>query len=119
MTARFELVLDESGKFHFQLRGKAGEVLLSSPANDSKIMAQNGVMHARSALRDRKNVVTNASRDGSQVIELKDRDGSVLARSAPVATAEVTAVVDTIQVCADGAPLVDATKRRGRDAHHA
>ena len=49
MATRFELVLDDAGKFHFQLRGPDGDVLLRSVGCNGKIGAQTGVLHVRNA----------------------------------------------------------------------
>ncbi|MEO6593461.1 MAG: hypothetical protein ABIP94_01765 [Planctomycetota bacterium] len=117
MATRFELVLETGGKFHFLLRSPDGEVLLRSLAGDSKIMAQNELLHARNALRDDARLVPHEGEDGSRFLIVKDRDGSVLARSPKVNTAaELHALTEQIRHAGQGAPVIDLTKRRAHDA---
>lgn len=117
MSARFELVQDPSGKFHFQLRGASGEVLLQGLACDGKIAAQTEVQHVRKALQDPMLLVDHAAADGTHFVVIKDRDGSVLARSPHVASeAAILAVCAEITSTAEKAPLIDLSKQR---AHHA
>ena len=112
MASRFELVLDHSGRFHFQLREAGGGVLLRSLACDSRIMAQHGVLHARGALRDDSQVVPHRSMKGGCFVVVKDTDGSVLARSTRVAHAnDLQSLLARIRTASQGAPVVDLTKR--------
>ncbi|HEX5051560.1 MAG TPA: hypothetical protein VFZ65_07310 [Planctomycetota bacterium] len=117
MATRFELLLEPSGKFHFLLRSPDGGVLLRSLAGDSKIMSQNELLHARNALRDDSRLVPHEAEDGSHFLVVKDRDGSVLARSPSVGSAaELEAMTDQIRAAGQGAPVIDLTKRRAQGA---
>jgi hypothetical protein len=114
MVARFEISQDTDGRFHFQLRASDGSVLLNSLPGDSKIMAQNEILHARNAVRDPERIVPHHAQDGHFLV-LKDRDGSVLARSPRVdSAAALDALAVQIRDAASAAGLVDTTKRK----HH-
>ncbi len=116
-SSRFELVQDGEGKFHFHLRSPDGNALLRSLGCDSKIMAQNEVIHARTSLRDAARMVPHHGDDGEHFVVLKDRDGSVLARSPQVHTVdELSSLADLIRTCGSTAPIVDLTRRRAEGA---
>jgi uncharacterized protein YegP (UPF0339 family) len=118
MATRFELVLDDAGKFHFQLRGPDGDILLRSVACSGKIAAQTGVLHVRSALRDLARSGAQTEADGSHWIVAKEADGSVLASSVRVADATAAgALLQRIRAISDTAPVIDLTKRRVETAH--
>lgn len=113
MATRFELVLDDAGKVHFQLRSPEGEILLRSVGCDGKIKAQTGVLHVRSALRDPDRSGPQSEADGSHFVVVKEGDGSLLARSVRVADAAgATALLERIRSISDTAPIIDLTKRR-------
>lgn len=116
MSARFELVLDPSGKFHFQLRGAKGQVLLQGLACDGKIAAQTEVQHVRKALQDPDLVVDHDAKDGTHFLVVKDHDGSVLARSPHLAAEALSTLRLEVAITAEKAPLIDLSKHR---AHHA
>jgi len=110
MSIRFELVLDHD-KVNFQLRGDGGRTLLAGLPGTSKIMLQNAILHVRSALRDSHNLVPHRSADGRHFLAVKDKDGSILAKSPHVATpGEVEELAHTILAVAGKAPIVDMTK---------
>ncbi len=112
MASRFELVADGNGKIHFVLRGPDGTALLESRACESKIMAQNAVLHARSALKVEASLAEQSTSDGKHALVLTDKDGSTLARSAIHATpAALGAIRASILTIAAAAPIVDLTKR--------
>lgn len=118
MATRFELVLDDTGKFHFQLRGPDGDVLLRSVGCNGKIGAQTGVLHVRSALRDPARSGPQTEPDGSHWIVAKEVDGSLLARSMRVTDeAAGHALLARIRAISDTAPVIDLTKRRVETAH--
>jgi len=113
MKDRFEVVQDPNGRFSFQLRAADGATLLSSLACDSKIMAQSDLLHTRNSLRDNDRVIEHQADDGTRFVVIKDRNGAVLARSPHVdPTAPFAAMLDRIRSAAQGAPLVDLTKRK-------
>lgn len=113
MATRFELVLDDAGKFHFQLRGPDGDILLHSVGCDGKIGAQTAVLHARSALRDPARSRPHTESDGSLSVVVNEADGRPLARSTRVAdTAAAEALLMRIRSISDTAPVIDLTKRR-------
>ncbi len=119
MAVRFELVLDPNGKFHFQLRAPEGEVLLQGLSCDSRIMAQNDVLHTRNSLQDEAHVVGHVADDGTRFVVVKDHDGTVLARSPHVSTQPMLEELLTkIRNAAVNAPLVDLSKRKLHDAAH-
>ncbi len=111
MVARFEVVLDHEGMFHFQLRAPEGDLLLAGSPDKSKIMVQNAVLNARNSLRDPDRVAVRKAADGSHVAEFRDRNGKALATSAHAATAEELAtLLERIRAHGASAPLVDRTK---------
>lgn len=113
MNKRFELICRADGKFLFQLRGDDGNVLLSSHTCDSKIMAQSEVLQARNSLRDVDRLVAEQAGDGTHYYVVKDRKGSVLAKSPVTASAdEFAGLSSAIRTAAQNAPLVDLTKHR-------
>lgn len=117
MATRFELVLDESGKFHFQLRGPDGDLLLRSIGCDGKIKAQTAVLHARAALRDPNRSMASVAKDGSHRVTVHESDGAELARSDRTGdTAAAEALLGRIRSISDTAPIVDLTKSRPRTA---
>jgi len=117
MATRFELVLDDAGKFHFQLRSPDGDVLLRSVGCDGKIKAQTAVLHVRSAMRDPARSELHTEADGSHGVVVKEADGSLLARSARVADAAAgQALLERIRNISDTAPIIDLTKRRAETA---
>ena len=112
MPARFELVSDSTGKFHFDLRAPDGGVLLSSLPCDSKIAVEDDLIRARNALRDASRIVAHHRADDRHFVVIKARDGSVLARSAQVASdSQLTELTDQICAAAANAPLADLTVR--------
>jgi uncharacterized protein YegP (UPF0339 family) len=117
MATRFELVLDDAGKFHFQLRNPDGDVLLRSIGCDGKIKAQTAVLHARAALRDPNRCVVETDADGTFWVVVRESDGALLARStrAPDAAA-AQALLERIRKLGDAAPVIDLTKRRAENA---
>ncbi|MCA8963282.1 MAG: hypothetical protein H6838_12080 [Planctomycetes bacterium] len=117
MAARFEVVLDDAGRFSFQLCAPEGDVLLTSLPEASKIMVQSGVLNARNSLRDPDRMVAHNAEDGSHFAVLKDRHGEVLARTSRVASAEaLEQLLETVRTLGATAPLVDRTKRRPEQA---
>jgi len=112
MATRFELILDDAGKFHFQLRGPDGDVLLRSVGCEGKMKAQTGVLHVRSALRDPSRSGPHSEADGAHFVVVKEADGSLLARSVRVADAAAAqALSERIRSISDTAPVIDLTKR--------
>jgi uncharacterized protein YegP (UPF0339 family) len=113
MAARFEIVQAPDGKFLFQLRGTDGSVLLNGLSCDSKIMAQNEVLHVRNSLRDEARVIAHQADDSSSFLVIKDLKGTAIARSPQVSTGkELTAFTALIRTAAQNAPLVDLAKRK-------
>lgn len=112
MATRFELV-PHHDRMTFNLRTAEGEILLTGlGGSSSKVMVQNEILHVRSALRDRANLVPHHGKDGSHWVVLKDHDGSVLAKSPHVANAhEREALESRLLAVAGKAPIVDLTKR--------
>lgn len=119
MAVRFELVVDPSGKFHFQLRAPDGGVLLQGLSCDSRIMAQNEVLHTRNSLQDEARVIGHVADDGTRFVVVKDQDGTVLARSPHVGSQTLLEeLLAKIRNAAVSAPLVDLSKRKLHDAAH-
>lgn len=117
MATRFELVLDDAGKFHFQLRGPDAAILLRSIGCDGRIKAQTGVLHVRSALRDPARSVTRGEADGAYSVVVSEADGSLLARSAKCdSEAAAQQLLADIRKVSDTAPIIDLTKQRARPA---
>jgi uncharacterized protein YegP (UPF0339 family) len=111
MAARFELVLDDAGWFHFQLRSQAGSVLLRSAAAPSKIRAQADVLNTRTALRDPARLGRWQGADGFPRIVITKPDGSLLARSPRLTGDEaVPQVAKYILAASERAPVIDLTK---------
>lgn len=117
MAARFELVLDQTGRFQFQLFAPDGDVLLTSAPAASKINAQMGVQHAREALRDPARQVRRVATDGSHYCELLDKRDALCARSARASTGiDLEALVARIGELGASAPLIDRTRKRPEQA---
>ncbi len=113
MASRFEIILDTAGKYYFHLRGPDGGALLASHAFDSKIMAQSAVMNARSALKDETRVLKQQGDDGKHCLIVRDKDGTMLARSPGVAgEPDLEPLCEAIRGVGIVAPVVDLTKRR-------
>jgi uncharacterized protein YegP (UPF0339 family) len=118
MASRFEIVIDPAGKFHFVLRGSDGSTLLQSKACDSKIMAQNAVMHARSALKDESRLVEQKAADGKPRLAVVDKDESILAVSPGVADLQALQPLrENIRAVVAAAPIVDLSKRATTAIH--
>lgn len=118
MASRFEIVIDTASKFHFVLRGSDGSTLLQSKACDSKIMAQNAVMHARSALKDESKLVEQRAADGKPRLAVVDKDESILAVSPGVADLQALQPLrENIRAVAAAAPIVDLSKRATTAIH--
>ena len=112
MATRYELVFEHDATFRFQLRHADGEVILRGLDSTSKIMSQNEILHLRNSLRDDSRMVRHTAKDGTQFVVVKDRDGSVLARSKNVATeAELDELVESL-LGAAGAPIIDLAKHQ-------
>jgi len=110
MSARFELVFDGSGKFHFDLRAPEGNVLLSGLPCESKVMVEDDVLRARNALRDDSRMVAHHVDNGRHFVVIKARNGTVLARSPQVTSdAQLTELIERIHLAAAHAPLADLT----------
>lgn len=111
MATRFELVL-EHDKFNFHLRLPDGPALLTGLTSNSKIMTQNEVAHVRTALRDPACIVPHQTSDGRHFLVVKDKDGSVLAKSPTVGSStELEALTAKIVAAAATAAVVDLSKR--------
>jgi hypothetical protein len=110
-STRFEIVPDHD-QLTFHLRTTEGHTLLTGLGTDSKIMLQNEILHVRTALRDPSHIVKHHGNDGSHWIVVKDLDGSVLAKSPHVPSAEaLEEIVARVLAVAATAPIVDRTKR--------
>lgn len=117
MVTRLEVVLEHDDTFFFQLRTVDGDVVLRSLGSPSKIMTQNEILHLRSAIRDDSHWIPHEADDGSHFFVLKDKDGSVLAKSSRTKTAEELEQLKQVIVAAGGAPMIDLTKKHGTHAH--
>lgn len=112
MNARFELVRDDRDRIGFRLLGRDGLVLLKGLPCDSKIAAQTEVLHARNSIRAER-FVPHVGDDGSHFVVLKDKDGSVLARSPHVRDeGELAQIRAAIEQFGQDAPIVDQTRLR-------
>ncbi len=113
MATRYEVVLDHDDTFVFQLRTADGDVVLRGLGSPSKIMVQNEILHLRNALRDDSRIVPHEA-DGEHFVVVKDRDGSVLAKSKRVdSEAALKELVDGLLAAAT-APIIDLSKHRTR-----
>lgn len=111
MPARFELVVDDRGRFHFDLRAPEGAVLLSGLPCDTKVMVEDEILRARNALRDASRIVAHHNDSSRHFVVIKARNGSVLARSAQVETDEkLTALTAQICEAAASAGIADLTQ---------
>lgn len=114
MSTRFEVVLEHDDTYFFQLRMDDGSVILRSLGSDSKIMTQNEVLHLRNSLRDDSRLVPHGGEDGSFFLVVKDRDGSVLARTPRAKTRPELDELTSKLLASSAAPMVDLSK-----SHHA
>jgi len=111
MATRFEVIHTDDDTFSFQLRNADGEVVVRSLGSSSKIMTQNELLHLRSAIRSSTELIWHTAPDGSHFFVVKDKDGSVLAKSMKKRSRDE---LDTIQhqlVEAESAPMIDLCKR--------
>lgn len=119
MAARFELVLDHTGRFHFQLRSPAGCVLLRSVAAPSKIRTEEGIRDLRTALRDPARIGPWQGADGFLRILVTGPDGSLLAKSPRLTDMKmVPRVAGYIRAAIEDAPVVDLTQHDAQAAAH-
>jgi len=110
MANRFELVLDHD-KVNFRLCSTTGQTLLTGLPGSSKIMLQNDILHVRTALRDSGNLVPHRGTDGSHFLTVKDKDGTVLAKSPHVPTPQaIEELAHAILAIVAKAPIFDLTK---------
>ncbi|MBL8756123.1 MAG: hypothetical protein JNK15_22710 [Planctomycetes bacterium] len=112
MSARFELVLDGRGKFHFQLCSKDDDVLLRGVSCARREQVELDVNTARRAMQDVQRLTPFLSYDGGCFLALKGDDDRVIARTSRVATKEELAVIARrIRAVPEDAPLIDATDK--------
>lgn len=115
MTTRFEILDSPPDRFVFRLVGDDGSMLLQGLPCDGKIAAQNEVLHARNSIKTPERWVLHEDQ-GRYFAVLKDRDGSVLGRTAPVASeAARDSLIELIRQAAS-APLVTRSGGRRRSA---
>lgn len=116
MVTRFEIV-HEHDDFFFQLRTADGDVVLRSLGSPSKIMTQNEILHSRTAMRDDSHWVPHEAKDGSHFLVLKDKDGSVLARSSQTQSSAELDQLRELIIAAGTAPMIDMTKKHSSHVH--
>ena len=119
MAARFELVVDHAGRFHFQLRSPAGCVLLRSVAAPTKVEAQADIRSLRTALRDPARIGPWQGADGFLRILVTGPDGSLLAKSPRLNDMKmVPRVAGYIRAAIEDAPVIDLTQHDTQAAAH-
>lgn len=111
MATRFEIVHAHDDTFSFQLRTADGEVILSGLESPSKIMTQNEVLHLRNCLRDDSRMVPHEDDAGMRFVVVKDRDGTVLARSPKVHSEDDLVQLEQRMIAAASAPMVDLARK--------
>lgn len=111
MATRYEIVHDNDA-FHFQLRLADGDVVLRGLDSTSKIMVQNEILHLRNALRDDSGMVPHQDEQGRHFVIVKDRDGTVLARSKRVADEAALEALTEVLLGAAHAAIIDLAKSR-------
>ena len=116
MTAKFELIADEQGRYNFTLKGDDGQALLFGVSPDGRIAVQNDILHVRKAVREAHLFVPHDAPDGAFVV-LKDHNGDVLGKSPHVRKDLLPALVDAIKTSAPGAPIIER-RSRSQPAHH-
>lgn len=108
MSAKFELVQDDHGRYCFRLLDTDEQVLMTGLPNSGKIAVQSDVLRTRQSLRAADRFVVKTNGDGGHFAVLKDKNGGVLARSRQVADQQsLAALVDRIHAVAVDAPLLD------------
>ncbi len=108
MSTKFEIVQDDQGRFCFRLLDGQQHVLLTGLPSKGKVAVQLEVQHARQAIRAGDRFVAHTDHGGEHFVVLKDKDGSVLAKSPHFAVrADVDALIAAVAASAPGAPLVD------------
>jgi hypothetical protein len=111
MVTRFEVVLMHDDTFFFQLRTADGEVVLRSLGSPSKVMTQNELLHLRTAIKEDPQWIQHQTKDGASFFIIKDKDGSVLAKTIHTKThAELNALKETA-LEARAAPMIDMCKK--------
>lgn len=117
MVTRIEVVLEHDDAFFFQIRTADGDVVLRSLGSPSKIMTQNEILHLRSAVRNDSHWIPHEADDGSHFFVLKDKDGSVLAKTSRAKSADELEQLKQIIVAAGSAPMLDLTKQHNSHTH--
>jgi hypothetical protein len=118
MSARFELVVDGRGKFHFLVCSKDGEVLLRGVSCARREQVELDVHAARRVMQDVQQLTPFLSYDGGCFLALKTEDDRLIARSSRVATKEELAVIARrIRAVPEDAPLIDATDKAVHAKH--
>lgn len=110
MATRYEVQIENGDTFFFHLRSGDGRVILRSLGSPSKIMTQNEILHLRDAVRDPARLVSHDDH-GRYFLVVKDRDGSVLAKSPRVDSGDELQVLTKEVIAAAAAPIVDLCKR--------
>lgn len=112
MSSQFEIVVDERGKFHFQLRGPDGVILLRSVSRRERGTTEIEIAQTRAVLNDVTRMIPYLAYDGSHFLVLKDQHDRVLAQSPRVPSrAALVTVGKRIKSTSANAPLVDLTQR--------
>ncbi len=108
MSAKFEIVQDDHGRFCFRLIDADETMLLTGLPNSGKIAVQGDVQRTRQSIRAADRFHPHTAHDGSLFAVLKDKNGSVLARSRVVAQQpELDGLLQRIGAIAGDAPLLD------------
>lgn len=77
----FELKHKEGGEFHFTLKAKNGQVILSSEVYSSKAAAENGISSVQKNATDDARYERKTAKDGRFFFNLKAGNGQVIGSS--------------------------------------
>jgi uncharacterized protein YegP (UPF0339 family) len=116
MRTKFELISDEQGHCGFVLKADDGSTLLRGVAAAGRSTVQTEIAHVRKAVKDVHLFVPHRADDGAFVV-LKDRDGSVLAKTPHVPPAHLLGMVQKIRYEAPEAPVFERHIRQRQSVY--
>lgn len=78
---KFEIKLDKSGQYRFNLKAGNGQVILSSEAYTTKAACENGIESVKKNSQDDGRFDRKTAKDGSPYFNLKASNGQVIGNS--------------------------------------
>ncbi len=102
----FELKKNTKGGFHFTLKAKNGQVILSSEAYSSKSAAENGIASVKKNAQDETKFERKTAKSGKFYFNLKAGNGQIIGTSQMYASeAGMENGIDSVKNNAPGAGI--------------